>query len=106
MLLDWEYSANNKALFDLANFALTSSLSLQSEEWLLEAYYNKSPSQELMQCFEAYKQLTNLWYYLWAELQIANHSDVVPKSELIDLANLHWDKVMSMQLDKQISHIK
>lgn len=92
-LLDWEYASNNKALFDLANFALISKLSSECELWLLHAYYDNLPSQDQKQCFEAYKQLTCLWYYLWAELQLANNSNVNSKSELIDLANEYWDKL-------------
>jgi thiamine kinase-like enzyme len=90
-LLDWEYSGNNKAMFDLANFAVTSSLSLQCESQLLKAYYDKDPDQQLLEIFEAYKHTTHIWYYLWAELQIANQSNIVPTQELKELAESHWE---------------
>jgi len=97
-LLDWEYSGNNKAMFDLANFALTSRLSKSCQQSLLLAYYGKTPTKQLWQVFSAYKQLTNIWYYLWAELQIANQSNVVPRQELIELAHKHWYTVMGSHL--------
>lgn len=96
-LLDWEYSGNNKALYDLANFAMTSNLSRTQETILLEAYFGASPSPTQWQCFDAYKQVTNLWYYLWAELQIANQSNVVPLEELHALAELHWNMAMASE---------
>jgi thiamine kinase-like enzyme len=101
-LLDWEYSGNNKALFDLANFALISKLPAENELWLLEAYYQHPPSDQLLECFEAYKQLTHLWYYLWAELQIANGSDIVPRDDLIKLAEEHWHAVEQTQIGLKI----
>lgn len=101
-LLDWEYSSNNKALFDLANFALISKLPSQNELWLLEAYYQHTPSDQALKCFEAYKQLTHLWYYLWAELQIANGSDIVPRDELFKLAEEHWQAVEQTKMGLKI----
>lgn len=96
-LLDWEYSGNNKALYDLANFARTSDLSRDNELVLLQAYFGHAPDKTLLECFDAYKKATNLWYYLWAELQIANHSQVVPLEELQDLAKLHWEMATSAE---------
>lgn len=103
-LLDWEYSGNNKAMFDLANFALTSKLSKDSQQYLLQAYYGKSPTKQLWQVFSAYKQLTNLWWYLWAEVQIANHSNTVPQHELIALAHENWQTVMGSQINPPKPH--
>lgn len=93
-LLDWEYSSNNKALFDLANFAVTSELNPQQEATLLGAYFGQAPSADQRTCFEAYKQTTHLWYTLWAELQIASESFEVPLEELKDLAEKHWHLAM------------
>jgi thiamine kinase-like enzyme len=103
-LLDWEYSGNNKALFDLANFAHTSNLSKQAQQYLLQAYYGKSPTKQLWQVFSAYKQVTCLWYYLWAELQLANHSNVVPRAELIELAHTNWNTVMGCTINLPKDH--
>ena len=85
-------------MFDLANFAITSNLSKKEEQWLLQAYYGKSPTKQVWQIFSAYKQLTALWYYLWAEVQLANHSNVVPRDELIKIAHQNWDYVMLKHL--------
>lgn len=94
-LLDWEYSGNNKALFDLANFCVTSHVNRTSQQWLLQAYFGVSPDKQLWKIFDAYKQLTYVWYYLWAVLQIANKSGVVPESELMSMANSNWNELMS-----------
>lgn len=97
-LTDWEYSGNNHAMFDLANFALTSKLSKTAQNTLLQLYYGQSPTDQVWQVFKAYKQLTNLWWYLWAELQIANKSNVVPLKDLIQTAHENWHKVMGSEL--------
>jgi thiamine kinase-like enzyme len=104
-LLDWEYSGNNKALFDLANFAITAELSKDSQQQLLQAYYHQSPTQQLWQVFSAYKQATDLWYYLWAELQLANQSNVVPRQELRDLTEKHWNRVMGSSINLPKPHV-
>lgn len=104
-LLDYEYASNSHGLSDLANFALTSKLSPQCEQWLLQAYYNQAPSETIMQCFEAYKHLTSIWYYLWAELQLANKSNVNPREELVSLAHEYWDKFGADKLQKNYAEI-
>lgn len=90
-IFDFEYSGNNYPMFDLANFATIANISAECKRCLLTNYIGDTPSAQDWKVFEAYEFLTHVWYYLWAELQLANK---VPKEELHEYAEKHWQLAM------------
>lgn len=91
-LLDWEYASNNKPLYDLANFSCSASLTQEQDACLLTAYCNQQPTQNQWEIFNNYKPMVYFWYYLWAEVQLANQSNEVPEEELQQIAEENGNK--------------
>lgn len=68
-LLDWDYAGYNAALFDLANLSSNSDFSPKQEDRLLEAYYQKTVTDELLRRFASMKCVSLLRETLWSIVQ-------------------------------------
>lgn len=65
-LIDWDYAGFNSPLFDLAGLASNSELSIQSEETLLEFYFEQPPTDELRVRYAAMKCVSLLREAMWS----------------------------------------
>jgi thiamine kinase-like enzyme len=85
-LIDWEYSGNHDAIWDLAYFSKLASLNEEQNTCLLEAYFNcqnvqsQHPLEYLR--FIAYRIVINEFLILWTFVQIANKNTTVSEAEL------------------------
>ena len=67
-LIDWEYAGYNTALFDLGNLAANARLDEAQIRALLEAYYHRPPSPELLRGVGAMRVASLLREALWARV--------------------------------------
>ena len=65
-LIDWDYGGFNTPLFDLANLASNNELSLDQERWLLEAYFDRPPSDGVWRTYSAVKCASLLRETMWS----------------------------------------
>ncbi|MBX2825257.1 MAG: phosphotransferase [Gammaproteobacteria bacterium] len=65
-LIDWEYAGYNSPLFDLGGLASNNDLTVAMERWLLEAYFEKSVTDELWYRYQAMKTASLLRETLWS----------------------------------------
>ncbi len=65
-LIDWDYAGFNSPLFDLSGLASNNELTLKQEEWLLEAYYDKPPTDHLRYQYNAMKCASLLRETMWS----------------------------------------
>ena len=65
-LVDWEYGGFNSALFDLGGLASNSELAPEQEDWLLEAYFERPPSEALRRRYAAMKCASLLREAMWS----------------------------------------
>jgi thiamine kinase-like enzyme len=65
-LIDWEHAGFNSPLFDLGNLASNNGLGPADEDWLLEAYYERTPSDELRRRYAAMKCASLLREAMWS----------------------------------------
>lgn len=65
-LIDWDYAGFNSPLFDLANLCSNNELELESEIWLLEAYYDRRADDALLRRYGAMKCASLLRETLWS----------------------------------------
>jgi thiamine kinase-like enzyme len=74
-LLDWEYGGLNSPLFDLAGLASNNELSPDQERWLLEAYFETPPTDQLFHQYHAMKCASLLRETMWSMVSEI-HSDI------------------------------
>jgi thiamine kinase-like enzyme len=82
-LIDWEHAGFTSPLFDLANLASNNALTPNQQEWLLEAYFDKSLNDELRHRFHAMSAASLLREAMWSmvsELQSSIDFDYVSYS--------------------------
>jgi len=65
-LIDWDYAGFNSPLFDLANLCSNNELDLESEIWLLEAYFDRRADDDLLRRYGAMKCASLLRETLWS----------------------------------------
>jgi len=65
-LIDWDYAGFNSPLFDLANLCSNNELELESEIWLLEAYFERRADDDLLRRYGAMKCASLLRETLWS----------------------------------------
>ncbi|HVJ35786.1 MAG TPA: phosphotransferase [Terriglobia bacterium] len=65
-LIDWDYAGFNSPLFDLANLCSNNEVELESEIWLLEAYYERRADDDLLRRYGAMKCASLLRETLWS----------------------------------------
>jgi thiamine kinase-like enzyme len=65
-LIDWDYGGFNSPLFDLANLASNNQLPHDSEQLLLEAYFEQPPTRDVRRGFDAMLCASLLRELLWA----------------------------------------
>lgn len=68
-LIDWDYAGFNSPLFDLGGLASNNQLSPDQERWLLEAYFGRSPDDDLMHRYGAMKCASLLREAMWSMIQ-------------------------------------
>jgi thiamine kinase-like enzyme len=64
-LIDWDYAGFNSPLFDLANLCSNNEAKPAEEAWLLEAYFERSVSAELVRRYQAMKCASLLREAMW-----------------------------------------
>jgi len=74
-LIDWDYAGFNSPLFDLGGLASNNSLSPAQEEWLLEAYFDRTVTDELRRRYAAMKCASLLRETMWSMVSEI-HSDL------------------------------
>ena len=65
-LIDWEYAGFGTAMFDLANLAANGGFSTGDDNRLLEAYFERSPRDDVRRSFDAMKVASALREAAWA----------------------------------------
>lgn len=65
-LIDWDYAGFNSPLFDLGGLASNCELTTNDEEWLLENYYGKTPTDLLRYRYFAMKCASLLRESMWS----------------------------------------
>lgn len=65
-LIDWDYAGFNSPLFDLGGLASNNGLSPAQEEWLLEAYFDRTVSDELRRRYAAMKCASLMRETMWS----------------------------------------
>jgi thiamine kinase-like enzyme len=65
-LVDWEYGGFNSALFDLGGLASNNQLSPAQEAWLLETYFDATPTPDLRRRYDAMKCASLLREAMWS----------------------------------------
>lgn len=65
-LVDWDYGGFNSPLFDLGGLASNNALAPEQDEWLLEAYFEKAPSEDLRRRYAAMKCASLLRESMWS----------------------------------------
>ena len=65
-LIDWDYAGFNSPLFDLGGLASNNELLPDAETWLLEAYFERAVSDELLRRYAAMKCASLLRETMWS----------------------------------------
>ena len=65
-LIDWDYAGFNSSLFDLGGLASNNELSVDDEQWLLEAYFERPLDDALRQRYQAMKCASLLRETMWS----------------------------------------
>ncbi|MDH3377580.1 MAG: choline kinase family protein [Gammaproteobacteria bacterium] len=71
-ILDWEFSGNNDAFWDLGDFSVESGLTDEQDYIFLEAYCGRKPTEAEIGRMVLQKALVFLLWTLWGILQEAN----------------------------------
>ncbi|MCZ4281929.1 choline kinase family protein [Kiloniella laminariae] len=74
-LIDWDYAGYNSPLFDLGGLVSNSGLGSDSENWLLEQYFEQPVTDELYRKYAAMKCASLLRETLWSMVSEV-HSDI------------------------------
>ena len=64
-LIDWDYAGFNSPLFDLANLCSNNEVVNDDEIWLLEAYFDRRATDDLLRRYHAMKCASLLRETLW-----------------------------------------
>lgn len=65
-LIDWDYAGFNSPLFDLANLCSNNEVGSEDEIWLLESYFDRRASNDLLHRYHAMKCASLLRETLWS----------------------------------------
>jgi len=65
-LIDWDYAGYNSPLFDLGGLASNNGLSPDQEIWVLETYFDKPVTDDLLQRYHAMKCASLLRETMWS----------------------------------------
>lgn len=74
-LIDWDYAGWNSPLFDLGGLAANCGLNQAQEVWLLESYFDRPASPELIRRYFAMKAAAALREAMWSMVSEI-HSDL------------------------------
>jgi thiamine kinase-like enzyme len=74
-LIDWDYAGFNSPLFDLGGLASNNGLTPTQEEWLLEAYFDRSVTDDLRRRYAAMKCASLMRETMWSMVSEI-HSDL------------------------------
>jgi thiamine kinase-like enzyme len=74
-LIDWDYAGFNSPLFDLGGIASNNGLTPDQEEWLLEAYFDRTVTDDLRRRYAAMKCASLLRETMWSMVSEI-HSDL------------------------------
>lgn len=74
-LIDWDYAGWNSPLFDLGGLAANNGLSLLQECWVLESYFDRPVTANLLHRYHAMKAAAALREVLWSMVS-ERHSDL------------------------------
>ena len=74
-LIDWDYAGWNSPLFDLGGLAANNGLTPDQELWLLEAYFSRPATPQLLHRYHAMKAAAALREALWSMVS-EQHSDL------------------------------
>jgi thiamine kinase-like enzyme len=84
-IIDWEFSGNNDAIWDLSFFAKLAQLSEEQTHLLFTTYFGtpdyKTQHAEEYYRFHAYQLLGDEFTFLWAYVQLANKNTAASKEE-------------------------
>ncbi len=90
-LIDWEYSGNHDAMWDLSYLAKLAGFSEKQTQSLLETYFGcpdfKTQYSLEYQRFVAYKLVIDDFVLLWSYVQIANKNTSVSEDEFMKWAD-------------------
>ncbi len=84
LLIDWEYSAQNDPLWDLAYLSLENEFSAAMDEHLLRVYLGRPPNVDEARRMAIHKPLCELLAALWAMIQKASGNEAVDFSSYVD----------------------
>ncbi len=65
-LLDWDYGGYGSPLFDLANLSSNNDVTPADERWLLESYFERPATDELLRRFHAMKSASLMREAMWS----------------------------------------
>ncbi|WP_436644178.1 phosphotransferase [Microbaculum sp. FT89] len=65
-LIDWDYAGFNSPLFDLGGLASNNGLTPAQEDWLLEAYFDRTVTDDLRRRYTAMKGASLLRETMWS----------------------------------------
>jgi thiamine kinase-like enzyme len=74
-LIDWDYAGWNSPLFDLGGLAANCGLTVAQEHWLLERYFDRPVTPDLLRRYRATKAAAALREALWSMVSEI-HSDL------------------------------
>ena len=86
-LIDWEYAGFNTPLFDLGGLASNNNFNENEEKYLLENYFEKKLSSEILIKYKAIKCASLLRETMWSMV-----SEITSKIEF-DYKNYTWDNL-------------
>lgn len=65
-LLDWDYGGYGSPLFDLANLSSNNDVTPADESWLLESYFERPVTDELLRRYHAMKSASLMREAMWS----------------------------------------
>ncbi|NQV47802.1 MAG: phosphotransferase family protein [Rhodospirillaceae bacterium] len=71
-VIDWEYSGNNDAMWDLGDLSVEAEFGPAQDKALLEAYFDGPPPPDKHARMVMYKAMCDLLWTLWGAIQVAN----------------------------------
>lgn len=90
-LIDWEYSGNNYAIWDLVCLAVEADLSQTKVNKMLKIYYGHV-TPEISHLFTALQPVYEYWVALWAGTQISKKNYIDDPDNLISMEKIHLEK--------------
>lgn len=107
--IDWEYSGNNDANWDLAYLSKEAGFDSEEDVHLLETYYEHiDPFNH--SCFIIYKAIVDYWVGLWARMQITGGNLAVGLDKLLNLEKERIENckkyLQSEEFKKAVNYIK